>query len=115
MSRPENVAQLAALPRPLRRVVSLAQGETPDSVLISRSADGDQSAFGELYCRYRRPVRDLCRRLVNDPTRVDDLAQETFLRALSHIDQFRPGDRLWPWLSTIARNVCIDELRARRT
>jgi RNA polymerase sigma-70 factor (ECF subfamily) len=46
--------------------------------------------------------------------RADDLVQETMLRALSHIDQFRPGTNLRAWLFTILRNQFNSEYRQRR-
>jgi RNA polymerase sigma-70 factor (ECF subfamily) len=97
-----------------RRVVSVALAELPDDDVIALAIEQDDRAFGELYRRYQRDIRDFCRRLVNDATRVEDLTQETFTRALIHMHRFRLGERFWPWLSTIARNVCIDELRSPR-
>jgi RNA polymerase sigma-70 factor (ECF subfamily) len=46
--------------------------------------------------------------------RADDLVQETLVRALSHIDQFRPGTNLRAWLFTILRNQFNSEYRQRR-
>ncbi|HEX9774932.1 MAG TPA: sigma-70 family RNA polymerase sigma factor [Actinomycetota bacterium] len=95
--------------------MSVAFAEMTDSQLVAAATDGDSRAFDELYGRYWGDVRGYCRRFLNDPMRVDDLAQETFLRALKHLPRFKPGQRLWPWLMVIARNVCIDELRLRQT
>jgi RNA polymerase sigma-70 factor, ECF subfamily len=74
---------------------------------------GDPVAFGELYRRYLGDVREFCARRIGDPIRAEDLAQDTFLRAYEKMGAFRPRAAFWPWLSTIARNLCIDELRRR--
>jgi RNA polymerase sigma-70 factor, ECF subfamily len=60
--------------------------------------------------RLRGFAMSLCR----NPDRADDLVQETLLRALSHIDQFRPGTSLPAWLITILQNLFRSEYRRRR-
>jgi len=55
----------------------------------------------------------LCMRQLGDRSDAEDAAQETFRRALQQREGMI-GDPL-PWLITVARNVCIDELRRRRT
>jgi RNA polymerase sigma-70 factor, ECF subfamily len=74
---------------------------------------GDEAAFGELYRLLLGDIRDFCARRISDPFRAEDLAQETFLKAYESIGSFRSGAPFWPWLSTIARHLCIDELRQR--
>lgn len=80
----------------------------PDSMLL-----GDDALLEAMYRAYRGRVRDLCARLVGDRVRAEDLAQETFLRASAHMRRFRRDAAPWPWLATIARNLCTDELRRR--
>jgi RNA polymerase sigma-70 factor, ECF subfamily len=52
--------------------------------------------------------------LTNDPTRVDDLVQDTFLRAWANIDRFERGSNLGAWLFTIQRHAFYTEHRKRR-
>jgi len=52
--------------------------------------------------------------LTNDPTRVDDLVQDTFLRAWASIDRFERGSNLGAWLFTILRHAFYTEYRKRR-
>lgn len=85
-----------------------------DSASLAAARSGDADAFGELYRRYLGDVRAFCARRVGDPIRAEDLAQDTFVKAFEQIGNFRPGAAFWPWLSTIARNLCIDESRRHR-
>jgi RNA polymerase sigma factor (sigma-70 family) len=82
-----------------------------DDALIAAAKAGDPAAFEYLYRRYRSEVRTYCFRSLSDPHIAEDITQETFLKAFGHIGEFEPGRRLWPWLMTIAKRLCIDELR----
>jgi len=52
--------------------------------------------------------------LTNDPTRVDDLVQDAFVRAWANIDHFERGSNLGAWLFTILRHAFYTEHRKRR-
>jgi RNA polymerase sigma-70 factor (ECF subfamily) len=88
--------------------------DVAETSLIEAARIGDQWAFGRLYALYLGDVREFCARRISDPLRAEDLAQETFLKAYESVQGFRSGAPFWPWLSTIARNLCVDELRQRR-
>lgn len=60
-----------------------------------------------------RRLRNYARRLVGDPDRADDLVQDCLVRALTRLDRYRPGSNLRAWLTTILRNLHIDEERSR--
>jgi RNA polymerase sigma-70 factor (ECF subfamily) len=64
----------------------------------------------KLLPRLRRFVRSLARGL--DPS--EDLIQETYVRALAHLDQWQPGTRLDSWMFRIAQNLWIDHMRAEK-
>ncbi len=74
---------------------------------------GDTRAFSELHARYRQPISRYVRRTVGDAEVADDITQETFCRAFSARDRFRPEGCFSAWLYTIARNLCANELRRR--
>jgi RNA polymerase sigma-70 factor, ECF subfamily len=57
-------------------------------------------------------VWQLCASLV-DPKSAEDLAQETFVRAVRTLPRFRGDASARTWLLAIARNTCLDELRTR--
>ena len=70
--------------------------------------------FRELIRRYERPVFSLIFRMVRDRELAEDLAQDTFIKVLNHIDRYRPEFKLSSWLFKIANNVAIDHLRRRQ-
>jgi RNA polymerase sigma-70 factor (ECF subfamily) len=80
-----------------------------DAPLVQRAQQGDVRAFEMLVVRYRRRIERLIGRLSRDPDLVQDLAQETFLRAWRALPQFRGDSAFYTWLYRIAVNT------ARRT
>jgi RNA polymerase sigma-70 factor, ECF subfamily len=85
----------------------------PEPATIRAAADGDRDAFADLVRYYEEPIWRFLVRLVGDGTVAEDLAQETFLRAYDRLDGFRFQARFSTWLYRFARNLAIDELRAR--
>jgi RNA polymerase sigma-70 factor, ECF subfamily len=83
------------------------------SVLARDAARGDRAALTEVIRGTQSDVWRLCAHLV-DPGSADDLAQETYLRALPALCGFRGGAPLRVWLLTIARRVCAQEIRIRQ-
>ncbi|MEP7382840.1 MAG: sigma-70 family RNA polymerase sigma factor [Gemmatimonadota bacterium] len=86
----------------------------PDADLVSLAQEGRETAYRELVQRYERPVFSLIFRMVRDREVAEDLAQETFIKVLNHIDKYRPEFKLSSWLFKIANNVAIDFLRKRQ-
>ena len=69
----------------------------------------------ELFRAHRLTLQRYLRRIVNDPQRVEELVQETLLRAWLHADHLSAtGVPVQPWLYRVARNIAIDELRYRQ-
>lgn len=85
-----------------------------DAVLAQRCVVGDPDAFAELYRWYRARLLRLCLRRLGDPDEADDAVQETFVRAWRALAGFDGSWRVYPWLRTIAANVCTDVARRRR-
>ncbi len=59
-------------------------------------------------------LRGFARFLARDPTEADDLVQDTVLRALGALEQFRPGTNFKAWLFTIQRNAFFESARRRK-
>jgi RNA polymerase sigma-70 factor (ECF subfamily) len=86
----------------------------PDADVVALAQKGREAAYRELLRRYERPVFSLVFRMVRDRTIAEDLAQDTFVKVLNHIDRYRPEFKFSSWLFKIANNVAIDHLRKRQ-
>lgn len=86
----------------------------PDADVVALAQHGREDGFRELVRRYERPVFSLIFRMVRDSASAEDLAQDTFIKVLNHIDKYRPEFKLSSWLFKIANNVAIDHLRRRQ-
>ncbi|MGE0821496.1 MAG: sigma-70 family RNA polymerase sigma factor [Candidatus Binatia bacterium] len=95
--------------------------ELDDTVLVARAQAGEHDAFGVLVQRHGRVVLNVIDKMIRDRTVVEDLWQETFVRAWENLQSYeqRPsgetgsGPGFVSWLYRIATNLTLDELRRR--
>lgn len=85
-----------------------------DALLVQRTLDGDARAFELLVIKYQRRVERLIGRLVRDTDMVQDIAQETFIRAYRALAQFRGEAQFYTWLYRIAVNTAKKHLLEMR-
>ena len=85
----------------------------PDAALMLRVQRGDAAAFTELVEKYKQPVMNLAYRTVKDLTEAEDLAQQVFIQVFKAADRYRVAAKFSTWLFTIARNLCLNEIRRR--
>lgn len=76
-----------------------------DLMLVERTVAGDQKAFELLVIKYQRRIERLIGRMVRDVDLVEDIAQETFIRAYRALAQFRGDAQFYTWLYRIAVNT----------
>ena len=76
-----------------------------DLQLVERTVAGDQRAYELLVIKYQRRIERLIARMVRDPDLVQDISQETFLRAYRALHQFRGEAQFYTWLYRIAVNT----------
>ena len=76
-----------------------------DALLVDRVKQGDTAAFEMLVVKYQRRIERLIARMVRDPDLVQDVAQETFIRAYRALPQFRGESAFYTWLYRIAINT----------
>jgi RNA polymerase sigma-70 factor (ECF subfamily) len=76
-----------------------------DVLLVERAVAGDQGAFELLVIKYQRRIQRLIGRMVRDVDLVEDIAQETFIRAYRALHQFRGDAQFYTWLYRIAVNT----------
>jgi RNA polymerase sigma-70 factor (ECF subfamily) len=86
----------------------------PDAEIVALARQGRDRAFRELVRRYERPVFSLIYRMVRDREAAEDLAQDSFVKVLNHLDRYRPEFKFSSWIFKIANNVAIDHLRRRQ-
>jgi len=77
----------------------------PDFQLVQRTVAGDQKAYELLVLKYQRRIERLIGRMVRDVDLVEDIAQETFIRAYRALHQFRGEAQFYTWLYRIAVNT----------
>ena len=85
----------------------------PDAVLMLRVKRGDRAAFAELVEKYKQPVMNLVYRTLHDETEAEDLAQNVFLQVYKSARRYESRAKFSTWLFTIARNLCLNEIRRR--
>lgn len=82
-----------------------ATPQDSDTVLVQRTVAGDQRAYGLLVLKYQRRIQRLIGRMVRDVDLVEDICQETFIRAYRALHQFRGDAQFYTWLYRIAVNT----------
>jgi RNA polymerase sigma-70 factor (ECF subfamily) len=85
----------------------------PDAALMLRVKQGDMTAFTELVEKYKQPVMNLVYRTIHDATEAEDLAQNVFVQVFKSAPRYKSTAKFSTWLFTIARNLCLNEIRRR--
>ena len=84
-----------------------------DMVLIEAYLGGDQAAFATLYERYKRQLYAYLGRMIpQDPASVDDVFQQTWVRAIRRLPEYRNREVFLAWLMRIAHNLTVDLFRS---
>lgn len=81
-----------------------------DAMLVQRTLAGEMRAYELLVIKYQRRVERLVGRMVRDVDLVQDIAQETFIRAYRALAQFRGDAQFYTWLYRIAVNTAKKQL-----
>jgi RNA polymerase sigma-70 factor (ECF subfamily) len=85
-----------------------------DLQLVELSREGCQDAFSELIQRHRRKCVDLGCYFLRNRVDAEDSAQNAFLKAYEHLDQYQGDAEFSTWLGRIVANECLMLMRARR-
>jgi RNA polymerase sigma-70 factor (ECF subfamily) len=85
-----------------------------DADLAARAREGDAEAFAGLVRRYQDSVFGVCYRLLGERRSAEDLAQEAFIRAYTHLASYQPERPFGPWVRRVAANLCINQLNLRQ-
>lgn len=85
----------------------------PDAVLMLRVKRGDRDAFAALVEKYKQPLFNFIFRTLRDETEAEDVAQNVFLQVYKSRARYQRTAKFSTWLFTIARNLCLNEIRRR--
>ncbi len=83
-----------------------------DAELIERCLRKDNAAWDQIVARFRRKVFHIAYKFTGKHDEAEDLTQEIFLRVFKSLDKFNRDADFSTWLSSVARNHCIDHYRA---
>ena len=85
-----------------------------EAELVSQCLAGSDEAFRDLIDRYKNVVFGVISQVISDRSRVDDLAQEVFLKVHRGLPSFRADAKLSTWIYRIVRNVCSESFARER-
>ncbi|MBI2425974.1 MAG: sigma-70 family RNA polymerase sigma factor [Candidatus Hydrogenedentes bacterium] len=88
---------------------------TSDETLMEQLGGGDDDALAELVRRYQQDVFRFCLHYLKNVEVAREMAQETFLRVYAARDRFDVSKRFKPWMLCIARNLCLNEIKRKKT
>ncbi len=94
---------------------SAASPSFDESALVSRAKAGDASAFSELVQHYDRRVFRMAKQITQNDDDAEDVLQEAFLKAYTHLDDFQGNSKFYTWIVRIAVNEALMKLRKRRS
>ena len=82
-----------------------------DSLLVQGTLDGDARCFEVLVERYQRRLFGLVRHYTRSAVEVEDIVQDTFLKAFSRLETFQQSSAFYTWLYRIAVNTVLDFMK----
>ncbi len=85
-----------------------------DNDIIKNILNGNKEQFGILQKRYKRIIGNLIKKMIRDEDDVDDLIQDTFIKAYSALPSFQFSYSFSSWIYRIASNTCIDFIRKKK-
>jgi len=113
VSTPEDIERQRDVLRAKEMDPSRTDLSQVDDALVMRAQNGDHEAFGELVNRHQRRVWMVCRQYVG-AGEADATAQDSLVKAFTRIGHFDRRAAFSTWLTRIAINTCLDELRRQR-
>jgi RNA polymerase sigma-70 factor (ECF subfamily) len=86
-----------------------------DAQIVRQVLRGKREAFSLLVERYQKPIFNFVYRFYGNHDLAQELTQETFLRCYQFLKSYDPERKFSTWLYTVAKNLCIDELKKQRS
>ena len=92
-----------------------AQQRVEDDELIREAQRGDRGSFDQLVRRYDQSVLRLALHMLGNEQDAQDVHQDAFIKAYRHLGNFRFECSFYTWLYRIVTNLCLDQLRRRKS
>ena len=92
-----------------------AQQRIEDAEFIREAQKGSRAAFDTLVRRYDQPVLRLALHMLGSEQDAQDVHQEAFIKAYRHLNNFRFECSFYTWMYRIVTNLCLDQLRRRKS
>ena len=105
---------MSEVPRAVTPTTSVSAG-FDESALVAQAKAGDQNAFAELVNRYERKIYRLAKNITRNDEDAEDVLQDAFLKAYTHLDNFKGDSKFYTWIVRIAVNEALMRLRKRKT
>ena len=113
MGHPETVKYLN--PAMVQAIQSTKVEPSEELVLVRAAKSGDIAAFEQLVKRYDRNIFRLAQHITQNREDAEDVVQEAFLKAYTHLKGFQEQSKFYTWLVRIAVNESLMKLRRRRS
>ncbi|HEY2857921.1 MAG TPA: sigma-70 family RNA polymerase sigma factor, partial [Terracidiphilus sp.] len=91
------------------------ESRAPEMELIREAQAGNRAAFDALVRQYEQQVLRLALHLTGSEHDAEDIYQDAFLKAYRYIGNFRFECSFYTWIYRIVTNLCLDQLRRRKT
>jgi RNA polymerase sigma-70 factor (ECF subfamily) len=93
----------------------VAAEQIDELALVDAARAGDAAAFSELVEKYERKIYRLAKHITQNDEDAEDVLQESFLKAYTHLDSFHGDSKFYTWLVRIAVNEALMKLRKRKS
>lgn len=101
--------------RPVDPTAAVRLEDLDDAALVERARQRDGAAFWLIIKRHNQRLHRVARAVLDDETEAEDVLQETYMHAFTHLSDFRAEARLSTWLTRIALNEALRRRRLRRS
>ena len=110
-----NVDDIGGAGEPATEQVAGPSSREIDGAVLRRAQRGDHGAFREIVDHYEGRLRVLAYQLLRDADQMNDVLQDTFVKAWGGLPEFRGEAALGTWLYRICYRICLDQLRRRQS
>lgn len=86
-----------------------------DSQIIADYLNGDKQSLDVLFKRYLKPIYSFIYGYIGNAQDAEDIAQEAFVKVWRNLRKFDQGKNFKTWLFTIAKNICLDFFKKKKT